>query len=281
MNQVIDVAHIDRQNTYISSNISPSPLFGIGYYTSYTGNSIIFSDIYGNIPLSTSNQYYFSFPQISTGSSTDIYSSIVPILNWTKNNIGSYTATVQDINSLKVSGVLYGPNIYICEKNYSAYNTLQWYPGSRVYTQQYNVGLYSLTIPNRPIITSRYNGLKPVSVFPYIYVVIYNADDDDNFNPATFNSVYDNNINAPNYGLFQIQTSLGAAGEDYITYSSTSTPKITFSPNFYKLHVRLTDDRGNILVFDNTPYKESDALYIGSVIPESLLTVSYNLVFKR
>ena len=235
----------------------------------------------GTIPFDLSSQYYFSFPQFATGSSSKIYSSIVPILNIIEEGVSKYIVTVQDINSLKVAGNLYGPDIYVCEKNYSAYYTLQWNPGSRKFSQQYNVGMYSLTIPNRPMITTRFKGLKTVSVLPYIYMVLYNSNNEDNFSPSSINSVYDNNVTSPDFALFQIQTSLGSVGDNYITYSSLSTPKISFSPNFYNLRIILTDDRGNILVFDNTPYKPTDTEYIGSVIPDSLLNVSCNLVFKK
>jgi hypothetical protein len=286
LNQVINVNLMDRKintipNTYIKSNISQSPLAGIGYYISHTGNNLLLENIYGNIPINTSSQYYLSFPQLSTGSSTDIYSSIVPILNWTKISGGSYNISVQNINDLLVDGNLYGPYIYICEKNYSAYYTLQWYPGSRLYSQQYNVGLYSLTIPNRPLITSRFEGLNTIDVLPYFYLVMYNADENDNFKLGTINSVYDNNVNSPNFALFQIQTSLGSMGVNYITYSSLSTPKISFNPYFYKLHLRLIDDRGNLIIFDNTPYKSTDSLYIGGVVPDSFMNVSCNFIFKK
>ena len=112
-------------------------------------------------------------------------------------------------------------------------------------------------------------------------MILYNADDNDNFNTGIINAVYDNNINVQNFSLFQIQTTLGTSSEDYITYSSLTTPKIKFSPNFYKLRIKLTDDLGNLIIFDNTPYKTTDTPYFGSVIPQSMLNVNCKFVFKQ
>jgi hypothetical protein len=298
LNQVIDTSQINRfysttngiplSQYYRSVNISQSPLVGIGYYNnvSQTGNSIVLDDIFGNIPIDTSKEYYFVFPQ-QTGTN-GIYNDIVPITSITQDPVSLlYTASVNNINDLRVpspSGPLYGPHIYLSIKNYSAFYTLQWYPGSRVYPQTYLVGLYDLIIPNRPIRNSRYPGLQTISKYPYIYLVIYNSDENNNFDPSVVNSVYDNNVDVPRFALFQIPTTTFAPASstnDYISATSTATPKILFVPEYYNLRFKLTDDRGNVLFFDNTPYKDGDSIFEGSVIPDSLLNITIRLAFKK
>ena len=278
-------------NNYYACNISSSPQYDVGAYDNITqsGNSIIFSNLYNHQEdFNTSNQYYFTFPKVNTGG-TGYYTSIVPINSIVYNsNLKQYTATVTDINDLRVespSGALYGPYININEKNYSAYYSLQWYPGSRLYSQTYLVGLYDLIIPNRPIRNSRYPGTRFITDFPYIYLIIYNATENDEFNPAVVNSVYDNNIDVPKFALFQIATttfsSQSITESNYISASSSSTPKIIFSPNYYKIHFKLTDDRGNLILFDNIPYKETDSIFADGIVPDELLNITVRLAFKR
>jgi hypothetical protein len=297
LNQVLDVKRIVRYFTttnnipnseyYKSVSISVSPLIGVAYYNnvSQTGNHITFSDIYGNINIDTSKEYYLSFPQQS---STGIYSQVIPITSIIQNPVTLlYTATISNINDLRVpspSGALYGPHIYLCIKNYSAFYSLQWYPGSPVYSQTYLVGLYDLIIPNRPIRNSRYPGVRTLLDYPYIYLIIYNSNEENNFDTTIINAVYDNNINVPRFSLFQLPTaSIGSfnSNNNYVTLSSSTTPRIRFSPNYYNLSIILTDDQGNKLIFDNTPYKDSDSIFGTGVVPDSLLNVTVRLAFKK
>ena len=272
---------------YLASNLSVSPLYDVGRYSSITGNNITFSTIYNHsMNIDTTKDYYFIFPQ--TTGSTGYYNSVVPISSITFNSTtDQYTFSVNNINDLRVpspSGAFYGPFMYIVEKNYSAYYSLQWYPGARIYPQQYLVGLYDLIIPNRPIRNSRYPGQRFLTDYPYIYLVIYNSDGDNNFDPSVVNSVYDNNVVVPRFALFQIPTTTFgpvSSSNNYFSATSSSTPKIRFSPGYYQLSIKLTDDRGNTIIFDNTPYKETDNIFTGSVVPEELLNVTARLAFKR
>jgi hypothetical protein len=161
---------------------------------------------------------------------------------------------------------------------------LQWYPGSRIYSQAYLVGLYDLIIPNRPIRNSRYPGVRTLNDYPYIYLVIYNSDDNNNFNPTVVNSVYDNNVDVPRFALFQIPTTAFTtpnSNSNYFTATSSATPRILFSPGYYNLAVKLTDDRGNVILFDNTPFKTTDDIFEGGVVPENLLNITVRLAFKK
>jgi hypothetical protein len=177
---------------------------------------------------------------------------------------------------------MYGPYFYVCQKNYTAFYTLQWYPGAYTYSQTYLVGLYDLIIPNRPIISSRYNGRRFITDFPYLYIVIYNTTKENILNTSIVNSIYDNNINSPALALFQIPTTnfnFNIEG-NYISATSSSTPKIQFLPGYYYLHIRLTDDQGNTIIFDPSPYKESDSIFTDTV-PDSLLNITCRLAFKK
>jgi hypothetical protein len=195
--------------------------------------------------------------------------------------------TVSDINDLRSptpEGEIYGPYIYIGQKNYSAFYSLQWYPGSRQYAQSYLVGLYDLIIPNRPIRNSQFPGVRYLNDYRYIYLVIYNANEGDEFDSTVVNSVYDNNVNVPRFALFQIPvTNFVSFGSDtnFISATSSAIPKIRFIPGYYKLHFKLTDDKGNVLFFDNTPIKESDSIFSDGVVPNDLLNITVRLAFKR
>lgn len=299
LNQVIDVSKLIRNfstinnitgsDQYYSSNISISELYSVGLWYTGTSTSLTFSTIFGRSTnnIDISKEYYFMFPQQQTGG-TGYYTSIVPITNISFNSSSlEYIFTVNNINDLRVpspSGTIYGPYIDIVQKNYSAFYSLQWYPGSRLYRQSYLVGLYDLIIPNRPIRNSRYPGIRTLLDYPYIYLVIYNSDDQDNFNPSIINSVYDNNVNVPRFALFQIPTTsfnTFTSDSNYFTASSSATPRILFSPGFYKMTFKLCDDRGNVLIFDNTPFKETDNIFKGGVVPNELLNITVRLAFKK
>lgn len=296
LNEVIDLKEtikyfsttngIPLSEYYRSVNLSVSPLVGVAYYNNATqvGNNITFSDIYGNIPINTTQQYYLSIPQINTGS-TGIYTSIIPITSITQNVVTKlYTVTLQDINQLRVpspSGSLYGPHIYLCANNYSAFYTLQFYPGALNAPQTYILELNELILPNRPIQNSIYPGLQTLAKYPYIYLVIYNADNQDNFDPAIINSVYDNNVNIPKFAIFQLSTSVFSGNTaDYVSLSSSLMPKIRFVPGYYKLKFKIVDNLGNVIFFDNTPYKDTDDIFT-DVVPDSLLNVVVKLTFTK
>ncbi len=141
--------------------------------------------------------------------------------------------------------------------------------------------LYELIIPYRSIRNSRYpGGLKLITTYPYIYLIIYNADDNDTFDPSIINSTYDNNIDVPPFALFQLPTTKFTSGIDnfYLSSESSSLPKIRFTPKYYNLIIKITDDRGNIIYFDNIP-KESETDF--NVVPDSLLNVTLRLGFKK
>ncbi len=115
-----------------------------------------------------------------------------------------------------------------------------------------------------------------------MYLVIYNTNKENIQSTSIVNSVYDNNINSPIFALFQIPTTNFnlTSGGNYISATSTSTPKIQFIPGYYYLHIRLTDDQGNTIVFDPTPYKTSDSIFTDTV-PNTLLNVTCRLAFKK
>jgi hypothetical protein len=291
---------IPFSNQYYSSNLSVSPLYDVGLYSltggiSMSGNSITFSQLFNHPPgtFDLAKEYYFMVPTLLALSSDEeglenVLTNLVPILNITYNSsFKQYTMTVQDINDLRVpspSGPFYGPYINIGQKNYSAFYSLQWYPGARLFAQSYLVGLYDLIIPNRPVRNAQFPGVRYLTDYPYIYLVIYNADEADNFDSTVVNSVYDNNVNVPRFALFQLPTtSFISFGQDsnFISASSSATPRIRFIPGYYKLRFRLTDDVGNVLYFDNAPSKESDSIFADGVVPEKLLKVTVRMAFKR
>jgi hypothetical protein len=301
MNQIIEVNSIDRRfnlingitgsDLYYSANLGPSSLYDVGVYSltgGISGNNITFTTLYSHpSDFDTSKDYFFAFPQSITGS-TGTYTQMVPINSIIYNiSTKQYTMSVSDINLLRVpspSGPIYGPYLNIVQKNYSAFYSLQWYPGARIYAQTYLVGLYDLILPNRPVRNSRYAGVRNIFDYPYIYLVIYNSNDKDQFDPTVVNSVYDNNIDAPRFALFQIPTTsfiTTSSESNYISATSSATPRIRFVPEYYNLTFKVTDDRGNVIIFDNTPYKPADSIFSGDVIPEELLNVTVRLAFRK
>lgn len=309
LNQQISVDHLIRRfstinniqdsNQYYSSNLSASPLYDVGYYTTggvnILGNSITFTNLFNNPPgtFDMTKDYYFMIPTLlassfSTLALGDVLVNLVPITSIVYDSTTKqYTMTVSDINDLRVpspSGPFYGPYINIGQKNYSAFYSLQWYPGARLYSQSYLVGLYDLIIPNRPVRNAQFPGIRYITDYPYIYLVIYNANEVDAFDSTVVNSVYDNNVNVPRFALFQLPTtSFTSFGADsnFISATSSTTPRIKFVPGYYKLHIKITDDLGNVLYFDNAPSKDSDSIFADGVVPEKLLKVTARLAFKR
>ena len=104
---------------------------------------------------------------------------------------------------------------------------------------------------------------------PYIYVDICSVDDQE-----IVNIVYDNNPNREKIEIFQLNTVNVRDTSNFVTYTSSTVPKVKFNSTFTTLRIKIFDLYGKILLFDNTPYKTSDARFTGSVVPNQLMNIS-------
>lgn len=265
---------------FFSSNISKTPISNIISYTG-TNNKITILTNSNPIDITTSK---YVLAQTSTGSI-----DVCLITKMYQDQDSS--AYIIELTGCNIESDI-GPYAYLVDYNYSALYTLQFVPQSVYKSVFYNVTLLNLTIPNRSILTSFIKGIRYLGDFPYIYLQIWNAGDDGLPDPQVINNIYTNNINGPpngvlppvfpNESVFQIfVTSGGSSEENFINYSCPVVARIKFIPGYNNIRLRLLDPRGNVIRFDNTPVKASDAIFGTGVIPDDLLRMVASFSFSR
>lgn len=287
LNNYIDTSKIVRSfsninsitgtDNYFTYNLSSSELSAIGLTTSISTGppSITMNKIFGT--LDTTSKYYLVFPS-QTGSIKKIF-----VTNITYTN-GNYTLYVNNLSDLFYNSAYYGPYLYISKLNPSVYYNLQFFPGSIATPVYFGMNIISLTIPNRPLVnlSQQYGGQKNVNDIPYIYVSIYNEDDNGNVDSSIVNIVYDNAFNV--LGLnptpqYFIPSSNPSSTSNFVTFSTSYTPTVKFSPGFYNLRIKIMDHNGNVLVFDPSSTKSTDLT--GQTIPDYLRNVYLRLSAKK
>jgi hypothetical protein len=286
LNSSIDTGKIDRQffvvndltgsNDYYNINISSSPLASIFEYNieaQPTPNNTITSIGLSN--LNTTFKYYLTFPRGGTIAS-------VPVLSVSINANGDYVFQLANVNDLRLypGGPFYGPYIYLTSFNRNVFYNLQFFPANITTPVYYSISLRSLVLPNRPLRQPDIF-LKNLTSMPYIYLAIYCVDANDKADTEIVNIVYDNNPNRESVSIFQLNTISAGDASNFVTYSTTMTPRIKFLPKFNTLRVQLFDSNGDVLLFDNTPYKASDADYIGGVVPPRLMNISVQFLLTK
>jgi len=273
-----DINSITGSSDYLNFNLSKTNLgCVITYGAIYTGayNFINTTKVYGS--LSTTEQQYILLPT-STGTNVVRIKSV----EYIRENV--YSIFLDDINSLKVNGVFYGPELYIGRINPSVFYNLQFFPGSITYPTYFYVSILSITIPNRPLtnLSSLYGGQRTINDLPYIYVSIYNANDNDNFDPAIVNIVYDNtSLSTRPYPQYLIPVSNQGTTNNFATFTSNYSPVVKFSPGYYNLRVKIMDNEGNIIVFDPSSTKTSDTTFTNGKVPNYLMNVYLRLSAKK
>ena len=295
LNQVIDIKNIVRKNlsyqgTEWAGSISPSELPGIISYnnTIAPSNPIIITALYGLTSINTSaTGYYLMY---ATGTEINYIT-----INSITYSAGAYQMNItnpsQALNQDLPPGIYYGPYIYFTETNQNAYYTLQFSPGTIYDKVYYNLKLNSLLIPNRRITSSFLPGTRSINDFRYIYLEVYNEDDNGNIDISVVNNYFTNNqnfvsLNQRTKTLFEIPIAGVSVNSDtnFVVLSTTSNiPILVISPGYYNLHIRLVDMYGNIINFDSTPNsaKTSDSIFSGSTVDTSLMQIAANFTFTK
>jgi hypothetical protein len=295
LNQVIAIKNIVRknfsyQNIDWAGSISPSELPGIISYnnTIAPSNPIIITALYGLTSINTSaTGYYLMY---ATGTELNYVT-----INSITYSSGAYQMNItnpsQALNQDLPPGVYYGPYIYFTQTNQNSYYTLQFSPGTIYDKVYYNIKLNSLLIPNRRITSSFLPGTRSINDFRYIYLELYNEDDNGNIDTSVVNNYFTNNqnfvaINQRTKTLFEIPIAGVSVNSDtnFVVLSTTSNiPILVISPGYYNLHMRLVDMYGNLINFDSTPNsaKTSDSIFSGSTVNTSLMQIAASLTFTK
>lgn len=172
--------------------------------------------------------------------------------------------------------------VWVTAFNPSALYTLQFYPAALGMVEYYTVALQNLSIPNRDIRDSTIPGVRNLSDFRYVWLEIYNADDDDVADTEFVNNTFSNNPNRNNKVLFEIPVTSAGGGSNFSFYGSGQTPRIKFNPGFYNLRIRLLDPNGQVVVFDATPSPNNsgDAVFT-SVVDDTLMNITVELALTK
>ena len=227
-------------------------------------------------PSSVSSGAYFTFPD-GSGSY-----GIVPILNigTTFSGFTWYTVSQSNLNWLSALGY---PFLTVCSFNQSVYYSLQFFPGSLISPQYYDITVTGLTIPDRPLLNgSSLGGLRSFNDYPYLYLSIYSEDDAGRYDTEFVNVIYDNTpLQVRPYPQFLIPVyGLQPSSSNFVSFGSVLQGVVKFSAEYLNLRVRLLDPSGNPIQFDQTPYKASDLLYTNG-IPDSLFNMYIRLTFTK
>ena len=268
---------------YYTMNLSISQLFGMIKYNvedmPSVDNTINVQEVFSNNTINTSYTYYVSFPY--TGPTGAIENKIVEVSSITTDPVtGDYTFTFNDINDLRISspsGSFYGPYLQLNQANPNVYYTLQFFPASIINPVYYTVSCNYLIIPNRALRQPPELGIKNLTDMPYIYIAIYNVNDENRYDREIVNIVYDNNPNREQVSIFQIPTVNASSTANWITLTSSTRAKIKFLPTYNNIRVTLYDIYGNPIIFDNTP-KSFETF---QTVPDSLMQVTANLTFTK
>jgi hypothetical protein len=184
---------------------------------------------------------------------------------------------VEDANQFS----FYSPYLYLTPFNQNIYYNLQFYPASLSFPIYYTIQLNSLVLPNRPLRQSPENYVRTLPDLQYIYVAIYSVDDSDIPDNEIVNIVFDNNPNRDRVEIFQLNTINAGDTSNYVTYTSSQVPKVKFNSQFTTLRIKIFDVYGNVLLFDNTPYKATDSIFTGSVVPPQYMNISIQFTLKK
>lgn len=268
---------------YYTMNLSINQLFGMIKYNvdemPSVDNTINIQEVFSNNTINTSSTYYISFPY--TGPTGTIENKIIKVSSITTDPVtGDYTFTFNDINDLRISspsGSFYGPYLQLNQANPNVYYTLQFFPASIINPIYYTVSCNYVIIPNRALRQPPELGIRNLTDMPYIYIAIYNVNDENRYDREIVNIVYDNNPNREQISIFQIPTVNAASTANWITLSSSTKAKIKFLPTYNNIRVTLYDIYGNPIVFDNTP-KSFETF---QTVPDNLMQVTANLTFTK
>jgi hypothetical protein len=292
LNTYIQISSIDRffnsinnipnSDKYYISNLSKSPLASIIEYDIMnvnTGTNQI-TVLNSKTPINSNQFYYIVYPYDGETS------KIIPVTNIQSLPNNEYIFTLEYVNDLEnpTGGNYYGPYLYLASFNQSLYYNLQYFPGSIAQPTYFNIRLQSMTIPNRPLLnlSNTYGGTRTLNDIPFIYLSIYNTDDNDNYDTQIVNVVYDSTpLSIKPYPIFQIPVSNQSSSNNFATFSSDIQPIVKFSPGYYNLRIKLFDMKGNPLLFDTSSTKPSDTTFNGGIVPDYLNNIYFRMAFSK
>jgi hypothetical protein len=321
LNQVIDIKSIDRVNLPFpkgkinsesdaenplnekwSALITKSPVGDSLIYEptgpiQYISNGILpitITNIYGQSlslysdPTKTTTPYYVYFYSYTSTGNIE-YIPVNSVIYNSSQKIYYLTLQIDNYNELSYffpyEGYINVPNLFLSKKNLSAEYTLQFYPATLNSSKVFNLSLNNLIIPNRPIRNTTLEGTRLLTDLPYIYLSVFNADDNGfyygqtgaSFGRQEINNFFSNNVTRDANAIFEIPMKYAIEQENFVVLSSATRPRIKFTPNYYNIRYIITDPDGNVLLFDNTPYKSIDNF---AVVPDSLLQTNVSLNFE-
>ncbi len=288
LNQTIDTTKIIRytfeptltpnSKYFFSGNMAKSNTTAIIKWTSQTVNeegNIIMNvfglDWYGNIVYNDGKTYY-----IITLINNQI--TVLTVLSITVDQL-----TYEFIFTIKGTQLLEQQYFYLSAYNVNATYTLQFYPGSINSSQTYTIELQSLIIPNRPIKTSFLTGVRDLNDFRYIFLEVYNTNEEGIADSQIVNNVYSNDPNRSTKAIFEIPISgVYTQGEsNFMILSAGTQPLIRFRPDGSNIRITLKDPYGNVILFDNTTYKTNDTQISADPNVINELITGYNVVDSR
>lgn len=311
LNSEVDIKKIDRKNLPFSyyvfgedkwaSVITKSPVGDIISYeqtgpAQYIQNGILpitVTNIYGQPlntyanPNQTQTPYYLYYYDMSSTGNIG-YTLVNSVIYNSSQKIYYMTLNIDDYTGLPNDYVVdrgYLPYLWLSKKNLSAEYTLQFYPATLNSSKVFNLSLNNLIIPNRPIRNTTLEGTRLLTDLPYIYLSVFNADDNGlwygqtgaSFGRQEINNFFSNNVSRDANAIFEIPMKYAVEQENFVVLSSNTKPRIKFTPNYYNIRYILTDPDGNVLLFDNTPYKSIDNF---AVVPDSLLQTNISVNFE-
>lgn len=266
----------DRYDTlfFYIANISTGETANFGTLSITSPNSILY---YTTDVIDLSKQYYL----IDSKGDGSVF--IVPINGITAVNPYLYNVNVNTLPFLPSPSGRATPCAFLSEFNANALYTLQFFPAALNIVEYYTVSLQNLTIPNRDIRESTIAGVRNLSDFRYVWLEIYNADDDDVADTEFVNNTFSNNPNRNNKVIFQIPVTSADGSSNFSFYGSGQTPRIKFNPGFYNLRVRLLDPNGAVVLFDSTPTSANsgDEAFTNGVVDASLMNITVDLALTK
>jgi hypothetical protein len=258
-------------------NLSKSNVSDMFTYT-LQGNTVVASMLNSTVnivELSQSTVLYIVY--LST---VDQSQQVIPIQSVSYNSTQNTYAFVISSGTLLANA----PTVlYLCQFNQSLYWNLQFYPASSVSSQTYLIQIISLTIPNRPLINlGGYGGTRTLRDMPYLYLSVYNVDDNGRYDTSIINVVFDNSqLPVKPLPIFKIPIPAYSDNDNFITLASPTTPLIKFIPGYYNIRFRLLDFNGKPLEFDSTSTKPTDFTFNNSVLPTYMTNVYIRLALTK
>ena len=107
-------------------------------------------------------------------------------------------------------------------------------------------------------------------------------DDEGNYDPETVNVVYTNTklliLPTP---IFKIQSFETSDTSNFVTFNSLTTPIIKFDKDYTNLRVTVYDPDGEVILFDISATKESDADFLYGLLPITLTNVYLRITLTK